>query len=142
MKTSLIAPCGMNCSLCMAYLREKNRCEGCRSGSTRKPYHCLICSIPKCNTFKNSKAKYCFKCDTFPCTRLKQLDKRYRTKYGMNMIANLREIKEKGIRRFVKSERERWKCPECGEMLCVHRKNCQMCGFERIFDSVERYSTN
>ncbi len=27
---SIIAPCGMNCSICMAYLRGKNKCPGCR----------------------------------------------------------------------------------------------------------------
>lgn len=26
---NLIAPCGMNCGVCIAYLREKNRCQGC-----------------------------------------------------------------------------------------------------------------
>jgi hypothetical protein len=30
-KYQLIAFCGMNCTLCMAYLRDKNRCPGCRT---------------------------------------------------------------------------------------------------------------
>ncbi len=25
-----IAPCGMNCATCLAYLRDKNTCCGCR----------------------------------------------------------------------------------------------------------------
>ena len=29
--TSLIAPCGMNCRLCLGQIREKNTCPGCRS---------------------------------------------------------------------------------------------------------------
>ena len=29
-KTSHIAPCGMNCSICRGYLRKKNKCLGCR----------------------------------------------------------------------------------------------------------------
>jgi hypothetical protein len=29
-ENALIAPCGMNCGVCMAYLREKNKCPGCR----------------------------------------------------------------------------------------------------------------
>lgn len=36
-KISLIAPCGMNCSICMAYLREKNKCPGCRGNDIDKP---------------------------------------------------------------------------------------------------------
>ena len=27
----LIAPCGMNCRLCLGYQREKKHCEGCRN---------------------------------------------------------------------------------------------------------------
>ena len=30
MKSELIAPCGMNCGICYGYLREKNKCPGCR----------------------------------------------------------------------------------------------------------------
>jgi hypothetical protein len=29
-KLHLVAPCGMNCGICRAYLREKNKCPGCR----------------------------------------------------------------------------------------------------------------
>ncbi|MDD5456566.1 MAG: hypothetical protein PHV30_05985 [Candidatus Margulisbacteria bacterium] len=29
MKPALIAPCGMNCAICLGYLREKNKCPGC-----------------------------------------------------------------------------------------------------------------
>ena len=28
---TLIAPCGMNCGICVGHLREKNRCAGCNS---------------------------------------------------------------------------------------------------------------
>jgi len=26
----LIAPCGMNCGACIAFMRDKNNCPGCR----------------------------------------------------------------------------------------------------------------
>ena len=32
LRPELIAPCGMDCGLCMGYLREKNTCGGCRAG--------------------------------------------------------------------------------------------------------------
>lgn len=32
----LIAPCGMNCGTCIAYLRDKNKCPGCRITSSGK----------------------------------------------------------------------------------------------------------
>ena len=45
-KSSLIAPCGMNCALCMARLiREKNQCPGCRGDDNDKPKYCVQCVI-------------------------------------------------------------------------------------------------
>lgn len=131
-KTNLIAPCGMNCGICIGHLRDKRKCPGCNIESKNKPPHCNNCSIAKCEYLLKSKSKYCFGCGKFPCKRLKDLDKRYRTKYGMSMIDNLNSIKEIGIRRFVKNESARWTCPECGNLLCVHRTNCIYCGAKKI----------
>lgn len=73
------------------------------------------------------------KCETFPCARLKNLDKRYRTKYGMSMLENLENIIKFGINKFVKSEQKRWKCLKCGELFCVHRDTCLKCGEKKSF---------
>ena len=127
-KSMLIAPCGMNCALCYAYLREKNKCPGCRGSNENKAYSCVNCRIINCDTLNQRKLKFCFSCKTFPCARLKQLDKRYRTKYGMSMIENLGNIKEHGIRDFVKQEKQRWTCPNCDGIICVHRVDCSYCG--------------
>lgn len=129
MKTSLIAPCGMNCSLCIAYQREKNKCPGCRVVNTNKTGHCRKCTIANCLILKKNNLKFCSdKCEKFPCRRLKNLDKRYRTKYGMSMIENLENIKKLGIRKFLDREKKKWKCKKCGELLCVHRDFCLNCG--------------
>ena len=127
--SNLIAPCGMNCGICMAYLRDKNHCPGCNADDTNKPDSCVKCIIKNCETIK--KTKFCFKCEKYPCTRLKNLDKRYRTKYGMSMIENLENIKKLGIREFVKNEKVRWTCPKCGGTINVHRWKCFDCGAER-----------
>jgi hypothetical protein len=126
-KSSLIAPCGMNCGICMAYLREKNKCPGCRESNKNKAFSVKNCRIINC-ALKKNKFKYCFTCKNIPCKRLKQLDKRYRTKYSMSMIENLANIKRFGIRIFVKNERERWTCSKCGGTICVHRGYCNSCG--------------
>ena len=128
--SKLIAPCGMNCGICMAYLRDKNHCPGCNGPDDKKPStSCVKCIIKNCETIK--KVKFCFKCEKYPCTRLKNLDKRYRTKYGMSMIENLENIKNLGIRQCVKNEGVRWRCPECGGTINVHRWKCFDCGAER-----------
>jgi hypothetical protein len=125
--TALIAPCGMNCRLCRAYVRDKNACPGCRGGDSSKSKSCLACHIKNCEKIVSGKIKYCFGCDSFPCARLNHLDKRYRTKYGMSMIENLNAVRRMGIRRFIENEKKRWACPECGGLLCAHKSECIHC---------------
>jgi hypothetical protein len=129
--TTMMAPCGMNCALCYAHMREKNQCQGCNTDDAGKPNSCVRCTIKNCEIIARGKPKFCFKCKKFPCARLKQLDKRYRTKYGMSMIANLENIKEFGIRNFVREEKGKWKCSQCGRTICVHRQSCIFCGQSR-----------
>ena len=128
--TALIAPCGMNCRLCSAYTRDRKACPGCRGDNSSKAISCVSCRIKNCEKMPNGKIKYCFGCASFPCVRLKHLDKRYRTKYAMSMIGNLENIREFGIRQFIRNEKKRWPCPQCGEMLCVHKPQCISCGYK------------
>jgi hypothetical protein len=123
----MIAACGMNCAICIGHQRKKNICPGCRKDGKGKPYHCVECSIKKC---ENQNGKYCFSCEKFPCRRLKQLDKRYKAKYRMSMLENLLFVKEKGVNAFVKRERKRWACPKCGNLLSCHRQECVFCGYK------------
>ncbi|MFC2023966.1 DUF3795 domain-containing protein [Chloroflexota bacterium] len=128
MKEELIAPCGMNCGLCMAYLREKNKCPGCHGDDTSKSVSCLKCIIKNCEVIRTNNSGFCFECAEYPCKRLRQLDKRYRTKYIMSMIDNLNSIQEIGLTAFVEKEKERWRCSKCGGVICVHRGHCYSCG--------------
>ena len=127
-ETQLIAPCGMNCGVCMAYLRKEKKCPGCRGDDTDKPITRKSCIIKNCEMIKQSSAGFCFECKEYPCKRLKQLDKRYRTKYTMSMLENLKFIKEKGLNIFVEKEKEKWRCKKCGGVICVHRGYCSECG--------------
>ena len=125
--TTLIAPCGMNCRLCRAYVRDKNACPGCRGDDSSKSKSCIACHIRNCGKIARGRIKYCFGCDNFPCARLNHLDMRYRTKYGMSMIENLNAVRRLGIRHFIENEKKRWACPECGGLLCVHKSECMYC---------------
>ncbi len=128
--TKMIAPCGMNCRLCRAYIRDQNRCPGCRVDDNAKPQYCIVCQIKNCENLAARNARYCYECDDFPCARLKRLDKRYRTRYGMSMLANLEIIKTDGIRQFIRNEKQKWRCPNCGDMICVHKPQCFSCGYQ------------
>ncbi|MDD5171107.1 MAG: DUF3795 domain-containing protein [Syntrophales bacterium] len=125
---TLIAPCGMNCRLCIAYGRGKMPCPGCRGDDRVKSKTRIECRIKNCEKLGQGKARYCSGCDGFPCDRLIHLDKRYRIKYGMSMIDNLVNIKKVGIRQFIRNEKDKWTCPECGEIICVHKPQCPTCG--------------
>ncbi|WP_370572569.1 DUF3795 domain-containing protein [Methanomethylovorans sp.] len=126
----MIAPCGMNCGICRAYLRDKKKCPGCNESNENKPKYCTSCRIKNCEELKEGSGNYCFSCKVFPCARLKQLDKRYRTKYGMSMIDNLNIIKETGIDSFMVLEFEKWACEQCGDVICVHTWKCNKCGYQ------------
>lgn len=126
-ETTLIAPCGMNCGICLAFLRDKNRCEGCRGDDGHKPWSCVRCVIRNCELLEATPSNFCYDCEKYPCSRLKQLDKRYRTKYKMSMIENLNNIKKNGLDGFVQNEQKRWVCNKCGGTICVHRGFCLKC---------------
>ncbi len=129
MKYSSVAPCGLICDLCYAFQRTKNRCAGCNSGGVKTSY-CERCRIKQCPE-KADDSELCNKCAKYPCKSVKNLDKRYSVKYGESAIANFDMIKEKGIRAFIREQKEKWKCPCCGSLLCVHKAVCQNCGNPR-----------
>jgi hypothetical protein len=59
---------------------------------------------------------------------LLQLDDRYRTKYGVSVIANLACIQAVGVENFVAEETVKWSCAACGSRLCMHKPLCVNCG--------------
>ena len=122
----IIAPCGVICNLCIAYQRDKNKCAGCnQAGNTAK--HCDSCRIKHCEN-KNNKEMLCCECSNFPCKRIKDLDKRYKTKYGESPVYNLQTIRDSGMEQFVVMIEKQWKCSNCDTLLCVHRELCLSCG--------------
>lgn len=128
MQANLIAPCGMNCAICMAYQREKKKCPGCRGGEEGKSPSCLKCIVVNCERLRQTASGFCYECAIYPCARIKQLDKRYKTKYSMSMVENLAFLKEKGMTSFLQKESGKWKCAGCGQMVSCHRPACLNCG--------------
>ena len=126
---SMIAPCGMNCGICMAHLRDRRKCHGCNNNDKDIAFHCTKCAIIICETKQLLNFKFCCDCPKIPCKRLKQLDKRYRTKYRMSILDNLAAIKKDGIEIFEQAEKIKWSC-DCGGVICVHRATCSTCGKE------------
>jgi hypothetical protein len=133
----LSAPCGMNCAICSGYLALKHDvknkgvkmpyCKGCRPRDKK-------CSFLKkrCNLLLNHQVKYCYECKKCPCDNLKHIDNRYRNFFRMSMIENLDFIKKKGITKFLKKERKKWKCQKCGGLICCHNGICFNCGINKL----------
>jgi hypothetical protein len=127
---SMIAPCGINCGTCMAYLRVKNKCFGCRVDFDSKRKSCMQCRIKNCDLLVRTPSGFCNECNVFPCNMIKHIDKRYRLKYRASLIQNLVNIKETGITSFLEMEAKKWTCPKCGSTLSVHRNSCLVCSYE------------
>ncbi len=128
-KKELIAPCGMNCSICVAYFgytmsgkKRKMKCIGCNTSGKS-------CAHLKkyCEKLLKNEIQYCFECNNFPCAHLEKLDEKYRKRYDMSMIDNLKYIRDNGIDTFLKYQEKRYTCPECGGIICVHTNICYTC---------------
>jgi hypothetical protein len=128
----LIAPCGMNCGICSAYLayshhipKKKGKishCIGCRPRNKQ-------CAFLKkgCEILKNNKIDFCYKCRKFPCDNLKRIVKSYIRRYNYSVIDNLIFIKENGLDEFMLKEENQHRCTQCGDTICVHNKKCYSC---------------
>jgi hypothetical protein len=128
----LMAPCGMNCTLCSAYLagsvvsptgtRKMTTCAGCRPRGKN-------CAFIKrdCERLSGGTIGFCCECPTFPCEKLRKLDSSYRRKYSYSMIDTLQMIKDRGLEATLEEQRERYKCQRCGGVLCIHNGKCYHC---------------
>ena len=144
MKTELIAPCGMNCNVCSNYLALINDtkakgvklpyCIGCRQRDKK-------CSFvkKKCKKLLKHKIEFCYECEEFPCELIIKLGKSYEERYHMNMVDNLKYIKEHGMDEFLKAEKKKWKCSKCGKTICCHNGICYSCDLEKMKTKKKRY---
>lgn len=135
MKEELIAPCGINCALCVSYLAMKNDlnkkgfnksyCAGCRPRGKNCAY-----MKKQCKLLGEGLVRFCYECDDFPCKRLKNLDRRYRTKYHESNIENLQFIKQHGMYEFLIKQADEWRCKKCGDVICCHNGLCLKCDLD------------
>lgn len=141
MEEALIAPCGMNCAVCSAYMARqydiKSKgvkmpyCAGCRPSDRQ-------CAFLKgrCSIIRNGEVEYCYECADFPCRILQAIDLRYRTNFRTSFIQNLKDIKARGVKRFLGKQAEKWKCPECGAEICCHNGVCYNCGLNKLKERI------
>jgi hypothetical protein len=128
----MLAPCGMNCAVCYVHLRKKKQCLGCRNQDGIKPEHCRKCKIKDCMLSQGTN--FCFECASFPCGKIKNLDKSYCKRYQVSLIENGLRLKTMGEESYLRAEMEKWRCTFCGGIISLHDHVCSQCGRE-VFQS-------
>jgi len=122
----------MDCNVCSGYLAYSRRLPRKRGKIT----HCIgcrprnkLCAFIKgrCARLREGQVEFCFECKSLPCRELELIDGRYRKKYGVSFIENLKMIEKRGVEKFLASEQKRWRCPKCGGTICIHNGKCYDC---------------
>lgn len=119
----MIAPCGLDCSVCIARLEKTPPCPGCWSKEEGKPEHCArLCEIAFCEHRKELKDGYCDKCPDYPCAHILKMENKYQHDYPLkeSLMDNLAEMRRLGMDEFLRNESEKWCCVHCGGIICVH----------------------
>ncbi|MFZ7137927.1 MAG: DUF3795 domain-containing protein [archaeon] len=137
MRAELIAPCGMNCSICSGYLAfdhdirsqgvKMAYCKGCRP----RDKQCAFLK-KRCEKLLNQEIEFCYQCPDFPCKNLQHIDNRYKSRYHMSLIENLQIIEKKGLEKLLELQQKKWECPDCGGIICCHNGICFDCGLEKL----------
>jgi len=134
----LVAPCGLFCGACRAYLAtlENNdesrpgskqpsmQCDGCLGGG-RAPAHISKCEIRACAANK-TKTGRCSECAEFPCSRITDFNNDGMQHHG-EVLENLRQLRTMGIKDWTKHEEDRWACPKCQAKLSWYDAECPKC---------------
>lgn len=123
---ALFAPCGMNCLVCYRHCAHKTPCAGCLLGERGKPAHCRACALRDC--VRQRGLAYCYECGDYPCRRIKNLERSYRTRYGASLMENSEQVRTQGLAAFMAAQRARYTCPACGGVISLHDRACGQCG--------------
>lgn len=127
----MIAPCGLDCSLCMFAHAKEKPCLGCNVDGDTKPAFCASwCKIIPCEKRVKNGYRFCDECPDYPCEDMMEREKRYTTAYPLkeSPMQNLRDIRAMGMEAFLEQQRKRFSCPQCGGPICIHNGVCRDCG--------------
>jgi hypothetical protein len=101
--------------------KRKMKCIGCKTTGKSCAH------LKYCKRIAKKEIEYCHQCNDFPCKQLQKLDDKYRERFDMSIINNLKYIKEKGMEKLLKKQEEKYKCPKCGGTICVQNSKCYSC---------------
>lgn len=128
-----VAPCGVYCGACPSF---QISCKGCGSeDKNQKRTSKWTCKIRVC-CFEKYDYGFCIECDQFPCkVYSKKLSQSHRKderfKYRHELPQNQQKIKQIGIKQWLKEQKTRWQCPNCGGTIKFYHYKCSECGLEK-----------
>jgi hypothetical protein len=57
----------------------------------------------------------------------------------MSLLENLALIKKNGMEEFLRTQKEKWRCPTCGGAICCHNGLCFYCNIETLQTKKKMY---
>jgi len=149
----LVAPCGLYCGACPRYIATQNKdeqklnillqqissqytkltpadlqCDGCISNG-RLAITANRCTIRECVKKKPTVTR-CSNCPEFPCFRIINFNNDGMPHHA-EVLGNCRSLNDVGIKKWAKSEEERWSCKQCKTKISWYDKKCSSCGTKR-----------
>jgi hypothetical protein len=104
------------------------QCDGCLGHGHLTPW-CHQCALRLCPADKPGVIR-CSDCADFPCSRIVDFNNDG-MQHHAEVLANLRQFREKGVGEWVKHEEARWRCSQCGNSLGWYDQTCLHCGAKR-----------
>lgn len=117
MKTSQYGPCGLFCGACGA-----TDCDGCLIDNIDDWVR--QCKFRNCAKERN--VDFCCHCGGYPCDEIHEFmnDK---WPHHWTIKPNLEYIKNNGVDKWLRAQRQQWSCNRCGAETVWYQKNCS-CG--------------
>ena len=132
---NLASRCGVYCGACRSYLlqkkdlfEEKGYKRGCK-GCIAQDKNCAFLK-KGCKPLRTKEIEYCYECEKMPCDQLRRVSNPYKVKYNVDIVGNLKRMKEIGVELWLEEQKILYTCPECGGEICVHDAECFDCGYK------------
>jgi hypothetical protein len=114
-------------------------CSGCKTDDVF--INCGKCPIRPCA--KDKGVEFCVECGEFPCQiygfLMSAADNIPCLKHLRAIVMNQEFIREKGVEPWLKSQKAKWECPDCGAPFAWYTKQCARCG--RNLVGIKDYET-
>jgi hypothetical protein len=113
-KWNFVAPCGLYCEECTAFLDKE--CGGCRSNEGLSKEYRKYCKIYGCASSKNLKV--CLECQGFPCKTFAffKAERLEASSWFLDIWNNMKQIEKTGLTNFLRKKtnwlNKRKKCAE------------------------------